>query len=485
MIGVSYAAVAALAIGGTVAYLTDTDDDVNVFTMGNVQIEQLEYERVVDENGKWVTSEYTGYGYTADLMQEFTQGKQLLPTVYGDGTTKWDERNGSQAASGQGSHQQPWSQIGAPGSNQLFDRSMSNVQDKFVFVKNTGKTDAFYRTVIAIECPEGVDSSLIHTNINGNTRFNWANIGTTTIDGVQYLIEVATYNQVLTPGEVSRPSLLQLFIDPKATSEDLEKFGDTWEVLVASQAVQADDNLTSAEMLDEAFGEITETAHPWANTVSDSAELKEALAAGGTVILDADVALDEVIEVNGDVQIVGNGNTITAPADGTRVINVQDNDEPVSILISDAKLNGADVERGISFYGNAGLTVDIVASEIESKYGVNVASENVDPVLHITDSTLTGYCAFQTWSANTVATFDNCVLNGVNDYDDDYNNFATIVVNEPATGSTLTFNNCTITATENATSEERHVSNRAAATIEFNNCTFIDNGEEVEAAIVK
>ena len=36
----------ALATGGTLAYLSDTDADVNVMTVGNVYIKQLEYERV-------------------------------------------------------------------------------------------------------------------------------------------------------------------------------------------------------------------------------------------------------------------------------------------------------------------------------------------------------------------------------------------------------------------------------------------------------
>lgn len=36
---------AAIAIGGTMAYLTDTDMDTNVMTLGNVKIDQLEYER--------------------------------------------------------------------------------------------------------------------------------------------------------------------------------------------------------------------------------------------------------------------------------------------------------------------------------------------------------------------------------------------------------------------------------------------------------
>ena len=40
------ALVASLAVGMTVAYLQDTDSDVNVMTMGNVYIKQNEQERV-------------------------------------------------------------------------------------------------------------------------------------------------------------------------------------------------------------------------------------------------------------------------------------------------------------------------------------------------------------------------------------------------------------------------------------------------------
>ena len=50
---------AGIAVSGTMAYLTDTDSAVNVMTLGNVKIEQSEYERVVGENGDFVTFLYT------------------------------------------------------------------------------------------------------------------------------------------------------------------------------------------------------------------------------------------------------------------------------------------------------------------------------------------------------------------------------------------------------------------------------------------
>ena len=61
---------AAISIGATLAYLTDTDEDVNVMTLGNVKIDQLEYERIDDETAN------------ADAeVQEFHDNKPLYPAV--------------------------------------------------------------------------------------------------------------------------------------------------------------------------------------------------------------------------------------------------------------------------------------------------------------------------------------------------------------------------------------------------------------------
>ena len=65
---------AAISIGATLAYLTDTDEDVNVMTIGNVKIDQLEYERIDDE--------------TVDkdaAVQEFYDNNPLYPAVTEEG----------------------------------------------------------------------------------------------------------------------------------------------------------------------------------------------------------------------------------------------------------------------------------------------------------------------------------------------------------------------------------------------------------------
>jgi len=45
----------AISLTGTLAYLTDTDADVNVMTLGNVDILQNEQERVKDAEGNYTT----------------------------------------------------------------------------------------------------------------------------------------------------------------------------------------------------------------------------------------------------------------------------------------------------------------------------------------------------------------------------------------------------------------------------------------------
>ena len=86
----SLASVAAISIAGTVAYLTNTDADINVMTLGNVKIEQHEYERVTNADGSFkieTIDEQNSY-----VLQDFTQGKALVPTTdpTNHGAGPWD-----------------------------------------------------------------------------------------------------------------------------------------------------------------------------------------------------------------------------------------------------------------------------------------------------------------------------------------------------------------------------------------------------------
>ena len=67
---------AGIAVSGTMAYLTDTDSAVNVMTLGNVDIEQIEQEW--NEAGELVgfTQAKPLYPYVGELGWKYEQGKE-------------------------------------------------------------------------------------------------------------------------------------------------------------------------------------------------------------------------------------------------------------------------------------------------------------------------------------------------------------------------------------------------------------------------
>jgi len=246
---------ATAAVGGTLAYLQSEDSDVNVMTLGNVDIEQLEYQRA--EGVPHINTN----AQEGDLVP-FVQDQPLYPAV-----PTADDAYEAEMAEDRCFH---WG-VYSPGWNGLWDDSkLANVMDKFVFVENTGKSDAYYRTLIALECPEGMTIGYsgddeINVNINGNSRFTWDySVGYVTINGTRYEVWGVTYNEILKPDEVSRPSLLQVVMTHNATNEDMELLGDTYEILVLSQAVQVDGFENATQALNAAFGEVTaENAAKW------------------------------------------------------------------------------------------------------------------------------------------------------------------------------------------------------------------------------
>ena len=231
---------AALAIGGTLAYLTDTDEDVNVMTLGQVKIDQLEYERVDVETED----------EDADV-QVFHDNKPLLPAVTDKDFTYTP-----------GDSYVNWDQIGKDGyTSDIWDPAkINNEVDKMVFVKNKGDWDAYVRTVFAFEAGSYTTldefNAKMHLNLN-TTDFTWEWVETPMKIGEgTYFVAVAAYNKVLTPGALTEISLSQIALDKTATNEDVAGFGDTFQVLVQSQAVQAAGFADPDTALNEAFGEI-------------------------------------------------------------------------------------------------------------------------------------------------------------------------------------------------------------------------------------
>ena len=102
LLALSFVLVAILSVGVTLALLTSTASNHNTMTIGQAKIEQLEYQRVVDQDGNWVSTGQTDqWGYTPDKLEAFKQDELLLPTT---GTPKWDDRKGTNGDD----HQQSW-----------------------------------------------------------------------------------------------------------------------------------------------------------------------------------------------------------------------------------------------------------------------------------------------------------------------------------------------------------------------------------------
>lgn len=299
--GLSLVLVAALAIGGTVAYLQDDDSDVNVMTLGNVSIEQHEYERVVNADGTFATD--TIDGVTSYVLKDFTQGKPLLPSAIN--TTTWEGWDWDSTTV-------RMTQVDSYGGMQVF-KAASNAQDKFVTVENTGKTDAYIRTLVAIEIGSA-DGSLIGTSYH--STWNTTEIGEITIDGNRYILFEYAYeggqltdgtwrhqNGILPAGDTSYPNLSQVYIHSRATNEDMEKLdgngNGTLDILVLSQAVQAAGFDNAEAALNAGFGDITTDNHPWADgvnvpvTVSSADDMYAALDAGEKDLVIVGATIDE------------------------------------------------------------------------------------------------------------------------------------------------------------------------------------------------
>ena len=218
--------IAILAIGGSLAYLSDTDTKTNVFTHGDV---------------------------TIDLWENFKDNSKLLP---------------------------------ATGSAQ--DGTLQNGVKKEVFVTNTGSEDAYVRVHIAI--PQILDNgdptfdagqNVLHFNYNdesiGEGKWDWSkstgapyegewNFYTTQIHGIWYNVYVVTYGEALAgtsntdpnASKVTVDAMHQVYLDSKVTNDDLKAIdkvlGSEWHIHVIAEGTQAEGFNDAYEALNAAFG---------------------------------------------------------------------------------------------------------------------------------------------------------------------------------------------------------------------------------------
>lgn len=448
----------AMATSGTMAYLTSTDADVNVMTLGNVKIEQHEYERAVDANGNYEEIYAEERGENGYKLTDFTPGKPLVPAT--GAVTGWDDMavcfeqlDGNKL-----------------GRMTVLD-GLNNVQDKFVFVENTGKSDAYVRTLIAYEVGSSTEAfgDLIMASVNTFWKAN--DVGVVAIDGNNYYVVEYVYdgNQypeggamiedangkhsdgIVHPGEFTYNNLAQVYMTSKATNEDVEAIdgnkNGTYDILVLSQAVQTAGFADAKTALDTAFGEATDAnIKAWFEgedgpevpvTVSSAEELANQLKAGKDVTMTKDIdAGGQVFVVNGGT-LDGNGKTLTVDSGSAAY------ESGLTVAEGTAKnvtVTGAYRGLGVGGSGASAMTGDVTYENVTvtgATYGINIGVGNGHKLTMI-DCTLgdwnsmsglsEGYfkgCTFtsegkwyacQRISANATFTYENCEFNQ-NTYD--------------------------------------------------------------------
>lgn len=254
--------VAVAAIGGTLAYFTDTDEATNTFTTTGVDIKLIEQQRqtVTDNDGNTTTT-----------LVPFENGKVLYPIV--------------------GSAQGAKDEFGLP--------TAANYVDKIVTVQNL-KADAYVRAYVAIPAALVNDGSasedILHWNWgnkftaagNYDTTANpqpesadyTANMGalvqlegTTTIEGVDYVVYYQTYNKVLTKDEVTGSAfMIGMYLDNRvdynnATNKYTFKGNDidfdltSVKIPVFAVGVQSEGFTDADAAITAAFGD---NYNPWA-----------------------------------------------------------------------------------------------------------------------------------------------------------------------------------------------------------------------------
>ena len=219
-----------ISVGSTIAYLTDVDKEVNVMTLGRVEIDLIEQER-----------------NSTGILVDFQDFHPLYPGYYPKGLDAFDKDG--------------------------YWLNVQNAVDKVVTVKNTGAAPAYVRLWFAFEVTDEASffDSKIHLNKN-DSDWQWefmydkatGQYDFLTQDGSRYVVAIATYNQVLAPNATTPVSLRQVLLDSSATNDDYIKLGDQYGIFVVAQGMQTAGFDSAAVALAEGFGVPSINNHPFA-----------------------------------------------------------------------------------------------------------------------------------------------------------------------------------------------------------------------------
>lgn len=418
MLVISLVLSVAMATSGTLAYLQDQKADVNVMTLGSVYIEQIEQEWNADKTE----------------LVDFTQNKPLYPAVGAFGWTNDDANDGAYRRF-----------------------TMENVVDKYVSVKNTGKSDAYVRTIIALEMGGyttkdefyGSDKVIgVSYNAEKGAEFDllwkWNDWQVVNVNGNNYLVHIATWPKALAPEETTIPSLLQVYMSSKAGNAEVDKVdgnkNGTYDIIAVSQAVQTAGFETPEEALEAAYP--IENLASWLGgvqfpsnvKVGSTDELKAALAnakegqqllitltgdveyatAGHNGADDITPAGSIVIDGQGKYTLTATGSGVTPIGDTSAVLTLKN----LTVVDESVSYEEGAWEFGYLELGGAGIVCENVTFEDPVMFAgekaslINCSFNGKDVSGNSSGGKPYNTQMYGAWVYNGNATFTNCTFEG-------------------------------------------------------------------------
>ena len=230
--------VAALVVGGTLAYFTDTKTETNTFTMGNVSIDLNEQQK--GENG----------------LEKFEQNKQLVPGKSNDGNavskivtvTNTSEHNDAWV----------WVELKIPAylvsKDYPKDESKNALHWNSYGCFNVEYNSGNYWSLATSDGIVGADHKVTNPKMVAVEDGLWNDyeyVGTVKEGDTDYVVIRTTMENTLPAGKTSLPCLAQVYMDWRVTTnEDGTQYilpaGDpistaaSWKVIVTAYAIQAD-----------------------------------------------------------------------------------------------------------------------------------------------------------------------------------------------------------------------------------------------------
>lgn len=221
--------VAALVVGGTLAYFTDKDNATNTFTVGNVKIDLLESSLHRENAG-------IANGATSDseLWSDVAKEGSNNTSPYKAGDTFYTD-----------------AQIKANAEKYTCDNVKLNPGEyyhKMPYVVNTGKNAAYIR--IRVMIPAALDTAILNSSMYTTTALNnkeftmaYDSTGTVERDGVMYNVYTFTRIDPLAAGEMTYWNVWgTVHMDSDVTNEEIANLlpNGAFNVLVEADAIQAD-----------------------------------------------------------------------------------------------------------------------------------------------------------------------------------------------------------------------------------------------------